>query len=508
MLAREPSAMTGLTIVLLLWALVVLVDAQRLGLGSRIEQTREHLDSLDKAHTLAGTLAIHHGGTFQFQGGYGFAVPELEVRMKPSYKLYIGSNTKFFTAVALWQLQAQGLIDLDAPVIKYMDKADFNKTEDWCPRLYGSNSTECMYPTTKQLLMMSSGLVAVDGCETGAYLAGAWQSKYCISNDQWSTLIDDSLQETMTGGHTPAEYFVASNTWDAPLESKPGTEFQYVNQNYGLAAYLIEKTSGLSYGSYLAKHIFKPAGLTGISYDLNNGNNGVQKGCVPHPGYRNIFSPVSKEYLDTVNATSSYDADVLMKIPAGQIAGYAKTYDMPGWQGFANGAGALCSTPKDLLQFWHTVLFQPGLLGLNTSTVREMLNTYSPGETYLGSFRFAQGMMVRLNSTFQPYGVDLIKYTGGVPGEVNSPFFLKFLDPNKGVLDKTFSMGAILTMTNEFQVPLNQADCTVQDWRKNNVTVAVSQLVCSAANRFLMYEPIFDKLTKIWANFGYFEVLL
>lgn len=49
---------------------------------------------------------------------YGYSVPELKVTMQPQVAVPIASNTKFFTAVALWQLRQQGLLDIDAPVVQ------------------------------------------------------------------------------------------------------------------------------------------------------------------------------------------------------------------------------------------------------------------------------------------------------------------------------------------------------------------------------------------------------
>ena len=40
------------------------------------------------------------------------AVPEHGVKMRSEHRYAIGSNTKLFTAVSLYQLQAQGLINM------------------------------------------------------------------------------------------------------------------------------------------------------------------------------------------------------------------------------------------------------------------------------------------------------------------------------------------------------------------------------------------------------------
>lgn len=40
-------------------------------------------------------------------------------------------------------------------LVQYMDPADFNQTEPYCPKLY--NTSTCYVPTLRQLMDMSSG---------------------------------------------------------------------------------------------------------------------------------------------------------------------------------------------------------------------------------------------------------------------------------------------------------------------------------------------------------------
>jgi hypothetical protein len=68
------------------------------------------------------------------------------------------------------------------PPLQYMDPADFNKTEEWCPRLYGAApDSPCVYPTIRHLLNMGSGLLDIDNC---GYPEGAWQRKYCSTHEK------------------------------------------------------------------------------------------------------------------------------------------------------------------------------------------------------------------------------------------------------------------------------------------------------------------------------------
>jgi CubicO group peptidase (beta-lactamase class C family) len=47
-----------------------------------------------------------------------------------------------------------------------------------------------------------------------------------------------------------------------PLAFRPGERWDYCNTNYVLLAMLIEKASGEGYGDFLARRIFRPAGMT------------------------------------------------------------------------------------------------------------------------------------------------------------------------------------------------------------------------------------------------------
>lgn len=65
---------------------------------------------------------------------------------------------------------------------QYMDPADFNQTEPWCPRVRGAApDSPCANVTARHLLNMGSGLVDIDNCR---YKPDAWQREYCLSEEQ------------------------------------------------------------------------------------------------------------------------------------------------------------------------------------------------------------------------------------------------------------------------------------------------------------------------------------
>eukprot|EP00877_Chromochloris_zofingiensis_P014175 jgi/Chrzof1/9010/Cz03g32230.t1 len=96
--------------------------------------------------------------------------------MQHNYAFPIGSNTKLFTAVALWQLHRQGKVNMFDPVTEYLDPADFGLKERWCPRLSNVTSGPCLRVELQHLLRMSSGLYDTDNCD---YAPGSPQLHYC-----------------------------------------------------------------------------------------------------------------------------------------------------------------------------------------------------------------------------------------------------------------------------------------------------------------------------------------
>ena len=46
------------------------------------------------------------------------------------------------------------------------------------------------------------------------------------------------------------------------LEFEPGSRYGYSNSNYNLLAHLVEAVSGQSFGEFLEREIFGPAGMT------------------------------------------------------------------------------------------------------------------------------------------------------------------------------------------------------------------------------------------------------
>ena len=155
---------------------------------------------------------------------YGWAnvenrVPATNVTLFP-----INSATKSFTGVAMMQLSEAGLVDLNAPVSRYLD----GLPEAW------------RAIRVRQLLAHTSGL---------------------------PDILDE--QGLLGGGSE-------DDAWKAvkllPMDAPVGERFSYNQTNYVLLARIIEKQSKLPYERYISTRQFAPAHMTratfGDSYDL------------------------------------------------------------------------------------------------------------------------------------------------------------------------------------------------------------------------------------------------
>ncbi|MFI6448420.1 serine hydrolase domain-containing protein [Kitasatospora sp. NPDC050543] len=146
----------------------------------------------------------------------------------------IGSVTKTFTATLVLQLVAEGKIGLDAPADDHLPEFGLDR------RI-----------TVRMLLQHTSGLFSFTGevHGDGTVVPGGVPGvgKEWMGN-QFRTYRPEELVR-------PA--------LSEPARFEPGTDWSYSNTNYVLAALLVEKVTGRSYGEEMRRRILGPLGLSG-----------------------------------------------------------------------------------------------------------------------------------------------------------------------------------------------------------------------------------------------------
>ena len=163
-----------------------------------------------------------------FGGPKGVTTEGRPVDLYTTYN--IGSCSKTFTAVAVFQLIESGRITLDDPIVSFFPGYEAGKEI-----------------RIRHLLHMQSGIIDyVNNPE------GFWVS---IGKDAMDEFMLRSFRDEVTD-----EEFL-ENLYAAPLEFAPGTDQRYSNTNYHLLGLIVEQVSGMRLCDYLQEYIFDPCGM-------------------------------------------------------------------------------------------------------------------------------------------------------------------------------------------------------------------------------------------------------
>jgi CubicO group peptidase (beta-lactamase class C family) len=202
-----------------------------------IAALRGFIPTVIRAHGTPGlNLAVARRGKIIWEAGYGYANLDTRQPMTPDIAFHSGSMGKTYTATAIMQLVEQGVLQLDAPINRYL------KVFQVTNRL-GDRPV-----TIRDLLTHHSGIG-----ENGATTSFAPPPPL---EEHLKRAYADSMLE-MYDGHT-------GRLWIA----KVGKEFHYSNLGFATLGYLVQVTNPekLTYSDYIQKHIIDPLGMTGTRF--------------------------------------------------------------------------------------------------------------------------------------------------------------------------------------------------------------------------------------------------
>lgn len=233
------------------------------------ERLNEWIERYKGNGYLHGTLLVTINDNIIINEGFGMANWEHMVPNNSTTKFRIGSLTKAFTALAIYQLHENGLLNVDDAIGKYIPN-------------YPQGEKITIY----HCLTNTSGI-----------------PNYTSTPDFWSTTmrLPKTLEELI-------------NTFkDEKLCFEPGSEFEYSNSGYALLTTIIEKVSGISYGAYIKEKICFPLGMYHTGCD-----DGVEVISNLASGYSYWEKPIHAAFAD-------------LSFPLGAYGLYSTTEDLFLW---------------------------------------------------------------------------------------------------------------------------------------------------------------------------------
>lgn len=187
------------------------------------ERLNAWLERYESNGYLNGCLLVASNDNILVRKGFGMANHEHQVPNTPVTKFRIGSLTKAFTALSIFQLHENGELNINDPITNYLPD----------------------YPNGEKITIY-----------------------HCLTNTSGIpdfTSFSDFWFKTMRLPSTLDQ--LIDSFKEQELDFEPGTRFTYSNSGYALLTAIIEKTSGMAYGEYIHEKICLPLGMNHTGCD-------------------------------------------------------------------------------------------------------------------------------------------------------------------------------------------------------------------------------------------------
>jgi CubicO group peptidase (beta-lactamase class C family) len=200
----------------------------------RLRELDSYFDQWNKTGRLNGSVLVAEKGSVIYKKGFGFANFEWLVPNTPDTKFKLASITKQFTAVMVFQLVQEGMIELDGKLIEYLP-------------LYRKDTGDRV--TIDHLLKHMSGIPCY------------------IRNNLMPPSPEPRSKEEIIRDYLSGD-----------LEFEPGSKYKYSNSGYFLLGAIIEKVTSKSYQENLKERILEPLEISKTQLKITkNPWNSTQK---------------------------------------------------------------------------------------------------------------------------------------------------------------------------------------------------------------------------------------
>lgn len=225
-----------------------------------------------KSVSYSGAVLVARDGQVLFDYANGVADKDsntgMAIGISNDTVFEMGSITKQFTAVAIMQLEEQGLLSTSDTLDKYIPEYKYSDKI-----------------TIHQLLNMTSGVVDyITGGPLGYDLYGENIKEFGSILE-----VQQMYTEVCNIAVTPITFEdLLAMIEPYELHFEPGTEYEYSNTNYYFLGEIIERVTGVEYADYVRTNILEPLNITELYPDIDHLNSsGSIKGfglslSVPH----------------------------------------------------------------------------------------------------------------------------------------------------------------------------------------------------------------------------------
>jgi serine beta-lactamase-like protein LACTB len=195
----------------------------------RIEKARAIIQGVFAASPIAAlSIAVTRGDELIWAEAFGLADVELNVAANPRHRFRLGSVSKIVTATLAAELATRGVVDLDAPIARYM------------PDLPAQHHAT----TLRQLLTHRGGIRHYTQKDDSAEAPGPIDKRRYLTNaDVLAVFIND------------------------PLIAKPGESVSYSTFGYTLASLVLESAAKLPFLDLVQRDIAAPLALKSLAGD-------------------------------------------------------------------------------------------------------------------------------------------------------------------------------------------------------------------------------------------------
>ncbi|MBD3580995.1 serine hydrolase [Flavobacterium selenitireducens] len=333
----------------------LLLFTQFAGAQDRVAKIDSLLNALYAEKSINGNFLVAEKGNVIYKKSFGLANERTNEKLDENSIFELASVSKQFTAMAIMILSEKGKLNLDDDFSTYLPELSHYKGI-----------------TVRNLLHHTGGL-----------------PDYMNLMDSLSDktkIVSNKDIIAVFAKHKPAVVF------------KPNTKFEYSNTGYALLGSIIEKTSGKSFGDYLAASIFKPLQMKNTFVY----NRRFQPRKVAHYAFGYVYSKSAKKYiLPDDSPENNYVV----------------------WLDGIVGDGTVNSTVNDLLK-WDRALYTNKLLSENGMKQLFEAGTLSDNS----KTKYGMGFFVDDNPDFGK----LANHSGGWPGYVT--YIDRHLDHDKTII--------------------------------------------------------------------------